>query len=783
MNLSLEVKKFMNNEHTGEYVTVVLPSELPIERSEVREVNRDKTAASTAKSLAENKAKIAQKASDRAANTTKLRDLKLEELEEAKAVLEDIVSQQNAMQPELDEKRALFDEAKADYDEKNSIYNIKKENFLAQEDAYNAAIEAEKAANLVLNDCRANFTGAENALAAAKEDGHRHEGRLSTSRSEVAEAKVLAENARRDADEAARTEAEKAKSFNELSEHSAQLYAILKKESKRLADAQKGLASAAKEYTKAASELSSLTESVTAAENMVKDSSRADKDVLRAKASNLRSKLAGASARMDNAEVARSAAEVALNEAEETNGRAEINYNKVYEMANAAKAELDEARAKSAAAVAKAAEAEARYSSVNSSFERSQSDMESSVRDVRSREASLVDTKKALLNAESDVKRRQEDSVYARTEMERARDVMDENRSIMLNSEKIYNTAKAAYEAINSNYQMAERDRKSQKNTCERLETELNILKNQLDDDIAARDAALEEAESSEAEAERRRLSVRTLNARNETAKIHYVQQGKGEDLILIHSIGQSLYTFRELISRLSGKFRVTALDMVGFGYSEKPYYFNYTIQEMADFIANFLEAMEIEQAHVLGYSMGAGYVIEFAKRYPEKCGKVVLVTPGGITPEMPSSIRSIENRLFGGISARMINYKSIKKMLQECYFDLTNHTPEVIEEYYKPISTPDSKKVIRSCVLNYDDEEVIHSLRDVSADTLILWGNEDKWHPTDMANMFQAVMPKVKYTLVRNAGHLAHEEKADRVAQLIKMFIPCGYEDDNENF
>ena len=47
MNLSLEVKKFMNNEHTGEYVTVVLPSELPIERSEVREVNRDRTAANS----------------------------------------------------------------------------------------------------------------------------------------------------------------------------------------------------------------------------------------------------------------------------------------------------------------------------------------------------------------------------------------------------------------------------------------------------------------------------------------------------------------------------------------------------------------------------------------------------------------------------------------------------------------------------------------------------------------------------------------------------------------
>ena len=106
-------------------------------------------------------------------------------------------------------------------------------------------------------------------------------------------------------------------------------------------------------------------------------------------------------------------------------------------------------------------------------------------------------------------------------------------------------------------------------------------------------------------------------------------------------------------------------------------------------------------------------------------------------------------------------------------------HTPDLIEEYYKPIASPESKKVLRTCILNYDDEEVIQSLRDVNADTLLLWGNEDKWHPTDMANMFRAVMPKVNYTLVRNAGHLAHEEKAERIAQLIKTFIPCGYEEE----
>ena len=124
MNLSLEVKKFMNNEHTGEYVTVVLPSELPIERSEVREVNRDRSAANSAKSLAENKARIAAKARDRVKNTEKLHSLKEEELEEANGILEEIISQQKSMQPDLDEKRSAFEAAQADFNEKASVFNF-----------------------------------------------------------------------------------------------------------------------------------------------------------------------------------------------------------------------------------------------------------------------------------------------------------------------------------------------------------------------------------------------------------------------------------------------------------------------------------------------------------------------------------------------------------------------------------------------------------------------------------------------------------------------------------
>ncbi|MCR5611801.1 MAG: alpha/beta fold hydrolase [Clostridiales bacterium] len=780
MNLSLEVKRFMNNEHMGDYVSVVLPSELPVERAEVREVNRDKSAARGARSQAETKARAAQKARDRAENSARLRSMKSDELSEARSILDEIISQQNDMQPELDSKRAALEEAYADYNEKSNIFAVKKELFDAAESSYNSALSAERAAETVVNDCRATLSVKESSLASLKESGMKHEDRVSSAMGESAELKVISEKARQEANDAAALEAEKNIKFNELTNITAQLLAVMKSEQKKLNDAQRNQQNAAKEFVKASADHSSLAEALSNAEKAVMEG-KGDPESLRAKAASQRAKLAAATTRLDNAGYMKLDAEKALSEAEAEASKAEIEFNRSNELLSVCRSELDELKARSSAALSRAAEAEAKYDSAAKGYFKSQEDMESNARDLKSGEASVVDGKKALLNAETDLNRRREESKKAREEMDNARSVMDENNLIMKRSEANYISRKTAFDGINSSYQMAEKDRKTQKSICDRLQSELRQLDSQLEIDMAARDSAVAEAENSEAEAERRRLSVRTINAKYETVKIHYLQKGKGEDLLLIHSVGQSLYTFRDLIDKLSSRFRVTAIDLVGFGYSQKPYYFDYSLNEMGDFIDHFMEAMGMEYAHLFGFSMGAGYVINFAKRYPDRVGKIVLLSPGGITAEMPNSVRMISNRFLGGLAVNLLSYRSVKKMLGECYFDLTNHTDDLCNEYYKPIASSDAKRVIRSCISYYDDEEVIHSLRSVNADTLLMWGNEDKWHPTEMADLFRAVMPKVNYTIIRNAGHLAHEEKAEKVAQLIKQFIPCGYDEQEE--
>lgn len=259
-----------------------------------------------------------------------------------------------------------------------------------------------------------------------------------------------------------------------------------------------------------------------------------------------------------------------------------------------------------------------------------------------------------------------------------------------------------------------------------------------------------------------------------ERVKLHYLEAGEGEPLILVHTIGQSLYTWRNLFNRLSNYYRVIAVDLPGHGYSSRPETFGYTVEEYAFALGAFMDEMGIESAHFVAFSLGCAYVLRFVSDAPERVGRVVLLSPGGITPEMPAPIRMIDNPVFGLVASFLYSMRTVEKLLHGAVFDLTNITPEVVSAYYKTVCDSASRRAIRMSVQYFDDEPVLASLRTIQAPLLILQGGEDKWHPAQhSAEIYHAAARNAASAVVRNAGHLMHEEKPERIVAALLEFIP----------
>jgi len=266
----------------------------------------------------------------------------------------------------------------------------------------------------------------------------------------------------------------------------------------------------------------------------------------------------------------------------------------------------------------------------------------------------------------------------------------------------------------------------------------------------------------------------KTGAATPEETRIHYLEAGVGEPLLLLHTVGQNLYTWRNAFSALAEHYRVIAIDLLGHGYSGRPEQFDYSIAEQSDALALFMDAKGIESAHIAAFSMGALYALDFIIKRPERVGKTVLLSPGGVTSEMPLSVRMLQSPIFGGIACRLYNRRTAEKLLSECFFDLTNLSDDVVDQYYVTASDPLSRKAIQLSILNFDEQEVERALRTVNTSVLILWGGEDKWHNPESSELYHAIMQNAQFSVIRNAGHLLHEEKALRFVDAILEYIPA---------
>lgn len=257
--------------------------------------------------------------------------------------------------------------------------------------------------------------------------------------------------------------------------------------------------------------------------------------------------------------------------------------------------------------------------------------------------------------------------------------------------------------------------------------------------------------------------------------KIHYYEEGDGSPILLIHGIGQSLYTWHKCIDQLSTQYRVIAPDLLGYGFSDKPLDHPYTIDAMVDDIIAFMDELDIKKAHFIGFSTGALCALRLAQKYPKRTNRLVLISPGGITPEMPFLIRALRSPFLSWMFQWFINAKSTLAILSEFFFDQTMIYDEMVKQYYQPLSYGDAKRVLVRNLQEYNETETMQNLREVTQQVQMLWGVDDKVHPVEMGDQFHISLASSELNLIRNCGHLVHEEKTDRFLEFVLPFLEYG--------
>jgi len=261
--------------------------------------------------------------------------------------------------------------------------------------------------------------------------------------------------------------------------------------------------------------------------------------------------------------------------------------------------------------------------------------------------------------------------------------------------------------------------------------------------------------------------------------KMHYNEAGSGKPLILIHGGGPGVSgwsNYSRNVDELAKNNRVIAIDLPGFGKSEKKHAEAGLYGFHAKTINAMFDALDIQQANFIGNSLGGGTTLKFALDYPDRVGKLVLMGPGGSVPPFtpwPSEGIKLLSNFYSGEGPSMAK---LKGFLDIMLYDKSGMTEQLLEERYKAATLPEvlanPPPRMKGGGGPPPEELWKENLAGLKHDVLLIWGREDRVVPLDMSLLLLNRIPKAQLHVFPKCGHWCHWEKAGEFNALVTQFF-----------
>ncbi|MEV5001641.1 alpha/beta fold hydrolase [Nocardioides sp. LML1-1-1.1] len=266
-----------------------------------------------------------------------------------------------------------------------------------------------------------------------------------------------------------------------------------------------------------------------------------------------------------------------------------------------------------------------------------------------------------------------------------------------------------------------------------------------------------------------------------------FVKQGSGPALLLLHGLACDHTTWTPVIDELAKKYTVIAPDLLGHGLSDKPRA-DYTLGGYANGMRDLLTVLGIDKVTVVGHSFGGGVAMQFAYQFPERTQRVMLVSTGGLGPDVTPLIKLIQVpgwfRVMGALTLPGVRHlETFALRTAHQYGDLgplrkvTRDLDEVadIVESWKDRRTRFAIRHLVRAVIDWRGQIVTMSDRAYLSDAMpmaVVWGREDQVIPVRHASNAAALAPEVRVEVLEDAGHFPHKNHPEEFARILDDFV-----------
>ncbi|MDX1535501.1 MAG: alpha/beta hydrolase [Candidatus Spechtbacterales bacterium] len=266
--------------------------------------------------------------------------------------------------------------------------------------------------------------------------------------------------------------------------------------------------------------------------------------------------------------------------------------------------------------------------------------------------------------------------------------------------------------------------------------------------------------------------------------RVCYTKTGRGDPMILLHGLGNSLLQWEDILCDLSNNFTVYALDFPGFGKSDPAEKYEINTSYIPLFMRDFIEVLNIENPIIVGGSFGGLIALHYTLRYPSKVRKLVLMDSAGLGREIIWRWRFAAIPPIGELFAifdsldlrsqdswlwRTVKLPYVGNKLEEMFYKLSKDNADQLRNDYKS-----SIKLLRHGVSIFGQRRRIvrtHMLHTLELPVMIMWGSEDRVFPVKHAYNATALIPNSTLHVFKGAHHWPPLEFPNEFSQVLLDF------------
>ncbi len=242
--------------------------------------------------------------------------------------------------------------------------------------------------------------------------------------------------------------------------------------------------------------------------------------------------------------------------------------------------------------------------------------------------------------------------------------------------------------------------------------------------------------------------------------RINYIDEGEGDNVLLLHGWGASIETMQPIVDALKNKYRVLAIDLPGFGLSDSPSV-AWDSYKYAAIVKKFIDILSLKDINLIGHSHGGRISIILSSKYRNMIKKLILIDSAGIIAQ--------KNIIY---YCKVIKYKIYKKI----YYLFNKNNETKMEKFYKKFGSEDyqnaENSIMRETLIKVLHDNIEDHLSMIKAATLIIWGENDKDTPIYMAKKLNKKIANSALIIFEKAGHYSYLDDFYKFRLIIESFL-----------